>query len=83
MLDVPPFDQGKTYQVPGTQLEMLRLDWIKLEGQLTTLNQQLIQSEESFGTYKRTVEGELLFWQLAAGAGLFLAGAAVAWGFSR
>lgn len=83
LLDVPPFDQNKTYQVSGMQLEALRLDWIKLEGQLATLNQQLTQSEESFGTYRRAVDKELLLWQLAAGAGLFLAGAAMAWGFSR
>ncbi len=66
--DVPPFDPTKTYQVQGTQLEQLRLDWIQLEKQLATLNQQLTTSEESFKTFKKETETELWVLRIVAAA---------------
>jgi hypothetical protein len=71
--DVPPFDLGKTYQVPGATLEALRLAYVA--------------SETSFAAYKKTMEAEVSRLRLEAGAwsvaalmlGAAAAGFAIAW----
>ena len=69
-LDLPPFDTGKMYEVPGALLEELRLEYLALkmeserlkelsatlETQVKSLTQALTDLEKSYDGYSRAVE---------------------------
>lgn len=54
---LPPFDTGKTYQVPGTTLEKLRQDWLMLESKLTQSQAALQEAKTQLTLAQARLDG--------------------------